>query len=126
MEGLPAQHRLAVFVDAHAPVLRVQTSRTGGTQFSVKAGVEIYRTTTQKTALGRGMCNTYNDIPDVLLDESVLDDKSRSSENSESGPPDGPSDGGPDSVRWYHRNDYAIANGNQTSYYDWSMQQAGL
>jgi len=27
---------------------------------------------------------------------------------------------------WYHRNDYAIANGNQSSFYDWAMKQAGV
>ena len=88
---------------ANEPVMRVVAEHASG-PFKLTSALEIYRTKKQKTSLGRGFCNGYNDIPDVLVN---------SSSNA-------------DSVTWYHRNDYALANDGNPSFYAWSMNSSGV
>ncbi len=98
------EYSVAIWVDANSPAIRVQ-ARVNASTFGLTAQLEIYRTQVQKTALGRGFCNQYNDIPDILV------------------PPDTNASA---SVTWYHRNDYAVANPSGSSYYEWALRQAGL
>ena len=95
-------YAVKVWVDANSPVLRLQASNNKSA-FSATASLEVYRDSTKKTALGRGFCSSYLDIPDTVVPPTA--------------------DGA--AVTWYHRNDYSLAfPGGQTSFYDWSMQQA--
>ena len=59
----------------------------------------------KKTTLGRGNCQSYNDIPDTVS----------------------PHRGGTAGVTWWHRNDYSISLPAGTpSYYEWATNQAGI
>lgn len=98
-------YSVKVFVDANEPVMRIQAVHSKST-FSITAALEIYRKEKQKTQLGRGFCNPYYDIPDVLVNRTMA--------------------GSGGTVTWYHRNDYAVANAGQPSMYEWSMNASGV
>ena len=96
-------YSIKVFVDANEPVMRIQAAHSSGV-FSVSAALEIYRKKKQESPLTKGYCNQYYDIPDVLVNQT----------SDSAG-----------SVTWYHRNDYAAANGGGPSMYEWAMNASG-
>eukprot|EP00937_MAST-01D_sp_MAST-1D-sp2_P000388 g388.t1 len=88
-------YAVRVIVDANAPVLRVRASRRGGAPFTVNASLETVpgrSTAVKQTSIGAGFCETRYDVPDTVL------------------PPAAGSGAAGQTVRWFHRNDYALVN----------------
>ena len=84
-----------VIVNANAPVLRVRASRRGGAPFTVNASLEAAPgrgTAAKQTPTGAGFCGARHGVPNTVLS------------------PAAGSGAAGQTVRWFHRNGYALVN----------------